>query len=62
MVKNIFYCSRFDRFFFQKMIDGKLYKKMFRTEYEAIKYRDYFYITYYNGVNVQAKIDKDLLF
>ena len=55
MVKNIFYCSRYQRFFFQKMIDGKMYKKMFRTEYEAIKYRDYFYITYYNGINVNSE-------
>jgi len=58
MVKNIFYCSRFDRFFFQKMINNKLYKKMFRSKPEAELYRDYFYITYYNAINVQAKVQQ----
>jgi len=56
MVKNIFYCTRYQRWFFQKMIEGKMYKKMFRSRPEAEKHRDLFYIRYYNGVNVQAKI------
>jgi len=55
MVKNIFYCHRYQRWFFQKMIDNKIYKKMFRSRPEAELYRDYFYITYYNGINVNSE-------
>ena len=57
---NICFCRRYNRWIFSKRIDGMLYKKRFMTRSEAELYRDYFFITYYNGV--QAKIDKDLLF
>ena len=46
---NICFCRRYNRWFFSKMIDGIKYKKGFRTRSEAEVYRDYFYITYYDG-------------
>ena len=55
MTKNIFFCTRYQRWYFQKMINNKLYKKMFRTRPEAERYRDYFYITYYDGINVNKE-------
>ena len=46
---NIHYCVRYNRYVFQKIIDGKRYKKIFRSREQAEKYRDFFYITIYNG-------------
>lgn len=46
---NIHFCRIYQRFVFQKTIDGIKYKKIFRTRPEAEYYRDLFYITYYNG-------------
>ena len=42
---NIHYCSRYNRYVFQKSINGVKFKKIFRTEIEAIKYKDLFYKT-----------------
>ena len=49
MISNIHYCVRYNRYIFQKIIDGVMYRKKFRTKAEAEKYRDLFYITLYNG-------------
>jgi len=46
---NIHYCIRYNRFVFQKIIDGIKYKKIFRTREQAEHFRDLFYIKLYNG-------------
>ena len=43
---NIHYCKRYNRFVFQKRINGNFFKKIFRTEKEAIEYRDLFFLNF----------------
>jgi len=48
-MNNIHYCVRYNRYIFQKIIDGIKYKKIFRTKLEAERFRHFFYIKLYNG-------------
>ena len=56
MISNIHYCIRYNRYIFQKIIDGVMYRKKFRTREQAEHYRDFFYITIYNGINISPTL------
>ena len=47
-IMNIYYCRTHRRYIFNKRIDNICYKKIFRTKAEAERYRDFFYMSYYN--------------